>query len=417
MEEQNPWWNKEPDPAIVRWKASKLRWIPRVINDMDLKPFSLHFLFGPRQVGKTTALKLLIERELNRGRDPRSVFYQTCDLLTDHLELNEVLDDYLKARRSWNIGPSLIVLDEITFVHEWWRAIKSKIDSGAFEKDILLITGSSSMELMRQKELFPGRRGQGRDLLMRPLSFAEYLKVVDGLEVLSGPLADLGTNMDGNLLISKRSKELLDTYMITGGFPLSMKDVAERNEVSRETVETYLNWLKGDWAKAGKSDGYMKEVIRYMIRARGTPISWQGISSETSINSPHTARSYVETLQGIYSAMVLQLVSPDGMVQPKKNRKVHFTDPFIYRILSLYTGEKLDDGWLAEGTAASHISRWGVPHYWRNGSEVDVVLNNSGQQVGFEVTWGVKNWKRPKHIKRNYMVDRENYHLFLASID
>ncbi len=416
MEEQNPWWSKEPDPTLVRWRESKLRWMPSIISEIGLEPFSLHFLFGPRQVGKTTALKLLIEREIDRGRDPRSIFYRSCDLLTDHMELDKTLDDYLRARKAWGTGPSLIILDEITFVHDWWRAVKSKIDSGVFDRDVLIITGSSSMDLLKQKELFPGRRGKGRDLLMRPLSFSEYLKAVHGLKVMSGPFSELEKNMDGNLLISNRSRELLETYLITGGFPLSIKDIIERKVVSEETMDTYLNWLRGDWNKAGKSDVYMKEVVRYLIRARGTPISWNGLSSETSINSPHTARSYVETLQGIYSALVLQLLSPDRRVLPRKNRKVHFTDPFIYRILSRYTGEKMDDGWLAEGTAASHLSRWGDAFYWRNGSEVDVVMDLSGQQTGFEITWGIKSWKRPRHIPRTFMVDRENYHLFLSSI-
>ena len=36
---------------------SKIKWVPEIINDVSLEPFSLNFIFGPRQVGKTTLIK------------------------------------------------------------------------------------------------------------------------------------------------------------------------------------------------------------------------------------------------------------------------------------------------------------------------------------------------------------------------
>ncbi|WP_289230765.1 hypothetical protein [Candidatus Korarchaeum cryptofilum] len=61
MEEQNPWWKGKDlvknDPDLRKWLNSKIKWVPEIINDVSLEPFSLNFIFGPRQVGKTTLIK------------------------------------------------------------------------------------------------------------------------------------------------------------------------------------------------------------------------------------------------------------------------------------------------------------------------------------------------------------------------
>jgi predicted AAA+ superfamily ATPase len=58
-----------------------------------------------------------------------------------------------------NISGSFIFLDEITFPKEWFRTIKYYIDVGEFRNDVLVLTGSLSMYLKKEVELFPGRRG------------------------------------------------------------------------------------------------------------------------------------------------------------------------------------------------------------------------------------------------------------------
>ena len=57
MEEQNPWWYGEEDYEYEKWKSFKIKWVPLLIDKIELKPFSLHFIVGSRQVGKTTAIE------------------------------------------------------------------------------------------------------------------------------------------------------------------------------------------------------------------------------------------------------------------------------------------------------------------------------------------------------------------------
>jgi predicted AAA+ superfamily ATPase len=416
MERFNPWWSDEPDTGYLAWTQQPVRWVPDIVNEISLDPFALHFITGPRQVGKTTALKILIGRLLERGREPKSILYYSCDELIDHHELGEVLDSYYRSRDAWGVDASVIILDEITFVKDWWRSVKTRIDQGLTSKDVMIITGSVSMDLLKQKEMFPGRRGKGLDLVLHPLDFSTYSKVVGGLELKRGDLDDLDTAFAANSMFSDRLRQLLDQYMHTGGFPLAIQDLHRHGKVTTETERTYLDWMKGDWSKAGKSDRYMKEVLSYLARARGTPVSWNGITTETSIDSPHTARSYVEVLEGMYAALILHNLRPDGRIEYKKNKKVHLTDPFIMRLASAYTGEDHSHEWAMEAVAASHVARRTEAYYWRGKTECDVVAVVDGRHVGFEVKTGVGRWRSPWHIRRSYLLDRDNFPVYLSTL-
>ena len=61
---QNIWWQDKSlishDPKIRELNAQRFKWRPRLLEEFDLDHFAIYTLRGPRQVGKTTALKILI---------------------------------------------------------------------------------------------------------------------------------------------------------------------------------------------------------------------------------------------------------------------------------------------------------------------------------------------------------------------
>jgi predicted AAA+ superfamily ATPase len=63
IEEQNPWWLSpgliSENECYKKYQQSKGKW--EVELPISLQPYSLNFLFGPRQVGKSTALILLVK--------------------------------------------------------------------------------------------------------------------------------------------------------------------------------------------------------------------------------------------------------------------------------------------------------------------------------------------------------------------
>ncbi len=275
----------ETDELYEEWKNKDVKWIPNLINEIPLEPCSLHFLVGPRQIGKTTLLKILIHEKLLKKLDPRSIFYYSCDEITDFEELGDILNTYISARKKWGLKNSIIILDEITFVDEWYRAIKSRIDKGFFKRDVLIVTGSSSLEILKGKEMFPGRRGNGRDIIFYPMSFSEFVEKFGSISLRKIPLKeimDVNRAMIANKIFYSTIDDVFRKYLITGGFPLAIIDLFSAGKVSLKTIKTCLDWLIGDWKKFGKSEKFMKEVISFIIRARLSPISWLSIAKEIS---------------------------------------------------------------------------------------------------------------------------------------
>ncbi|MGQ9782075.1 MAG: AAA family ATPase [Nitrososphaeria archaeon] len=96
----------------------------------------LSFAVGPLQVRKITALILLIYEKLLPQSAAKTIFYFSCEELTDLRILGEILDNYLSFSGASGIRSSYMILDEITFVEDRFRAIKARIDRGMFENDV-----------------------------------------------------------------------------------------------------------------------------------------------------------------------------------------------------------------------------------------------------------------------------------------
>ena len=418
MERFNPWWQNEEDEHVRNWEKKEVKWRPEIINKIKLEPFSLHFLTGPRQIGKTTALKLLINDLIKQKTPASSIFYYQCDELVDFKELGEILNDYFNAREHWGVTQSFIFLDEITFVKDWWRAIKARIDNNQFKNDVVMITGSASIDLLKEKERFPGRRGHGQDLILLPLSFNNYMKLFEDIkskEIEFTGKNDVLEEIKVNKVFSSTFAKIFDSYLTSGGFPLSIIDYLKDGKVNESTKKTYLDWLKSDWQKEGKNERYMKEIISYLVQSRSSAISWLSIAKNTSINSPHTTENYVSTLENIYAANIIHQIGPDFKVKYKKNKKIHFFDPFIYKLMAEYTRNEILTENIVESVVVNHLYRKFPTYFWKNSTEIDAICVIDKEQVGFEVKWGPKTWKKPSHLKDATLLTKDIIPLFLGT--
>ena len=415
MEEYNPWWYGEEHPKYIEWKESEIKWIPGIVKKFNMEPFSLNFVIGPRQIGKTTSIAIFVHEVLLNKFDPRAIFYFPCDELTDFKELGEVLDNYLNYRGSLGIKSSIIFLDEITFVEDWWRAIKLRIDTGRFRNDVIYILGSASIDLIAGKERFPGRRGHGVDYYVLPLSFNEYVKFLHRIPIreYEFDINKIDEILNANRIFKDGLSNIFRAYLKTGGFPLAIKEFYKYGRVI-EAEKAYIDWLRSDVLKAGKSEKILKEILSYVIRARLTPISWNGIAKETGIGSPHTVRSYIELLKQLFVIKVQSFIDARGNVLYRKNKKIHITDPFLYNAISRYVREKTYEEQIVESIVAIHLARLYEIYYWKNASEIDTVIKTNKDLYGFEVKWRVKIPRKRVPIK-TIILDKEIIPLFLAS--
>jgi len=396
LKEQNPWWDGriEEDKDYRRWKRSRIKWIPSLLDKIELKPFSLHFIFGPRQVGKTTMLKLLIKKLLDSKTKPERIFYFKCDKLENYKELDDVLNTYFKFRDSLGIESSFILLDEVTFPREWFRTIKFNIDTGKFEKDVLILTGSVSMYAKGEVETFPGRRGHGRNFYFYPLSFREFIKVFDQSLYKKLPLIDVEMIEEcfKTFAYFDRIQDAWEKYLKCGGFPPAVKEFLEFGEIPEEVFDTYIDWLRGDLIKLKRNIERFKRFVNVLIEKIPSAFSLHSIAKDLDIKSHSLVGNYIDLLSQLFVAKVLYYINPNDMtVNFAKSRKIALIDPFFFKLFNRWTFSKIpEESVIVENIVASHLARNFEVFYWKNRSEIDAVIRIKDNLLGFESKYSSK---------------------------
>ncbi|MEL9989948.1 MAG: ATP-binding protein [Thermoproteus sp.] len=377
MDVFNPWWRGrlEEDPHIAKWLEQPVRWIPDIVRQIDLTPFSLHFIYGPRQVGKTTALKLLIRRlVVEEGRDPRSIFYYSCDMLSDYRELGEVLQEVIRLKRAWRVGSAVVILDEVTYPREWYRALKYFVDLGHFKNDVVIATGSVSMYAKREVEAFPGRRGDGRDYVLYPISFRKFVEV-----------AGAGADYEA---WRTRLEELLELYLQCGGMPASAVSCLSRGSPDPSADHLFISSLSSDLARLGRNEAYAKRLLRAVISRAPSPVSLNALAKDSELSTHKTAFSYLSLLENLFILKQLYWIDPYTLAEDyRKERKIHLLDPAMYRAFAQWANAPAPGPEaLLEAVVAMHLARRHRVGYWRDSREIDVVVPDLG--LGIEVKWG-----------------------------
>ena len=160
----NSWWENpgsiELDRYISAFQKSFIRWRPDILGGFDLNQDAVYTLRGPRQVGKTTLVKVIIRDLLESGVPPRAIFYYSCDLILDATEVFQIIRQYHEFSLPLKFKRRYIFLDEISLVTDWQHAVKQVIDLGWGQATTFLLTGSSAVDIKRGAERLPGRKGK-----------------------------------------------------------------------------------------------------------------------------------------------------------------------------------------------------------------------------------------------------------------
>src|SRR2546429_8749734 len=148
---QNPRWRtpgwEAADPYLALLAERPVRLPARAVYEIELESAGLHTLRGPRQVGKSTDLKLLVQRALRAGRRPQQIVYLQVDLLVGQpiAELDATVE---AAKRLARAGPgALVLLDEVTTLDAWDIGVKAMWDTGLLRGDTVVATVSSAAEI------------------------------------------------------------------------------------------------------------------------------------------------------------------------------------------------------------------------------------------------------------------------------
>jgi len=377
---QNPWWERSgwstEDIQLVLLARQPVHLPTELVASIDLTEAAIHILRGPRQVGKTTDLKLLVERALIEGRDPRSIVYLTLDLIEGE-HLSELARTIARAKAlARRPGSSIVLLDEVTAVRGWQTAVKALWDDGTIHEDVVLCTGSSAIDLQKgAAERLPGRRGPGRDYLALPQTFGAFARAIHN-SIPPSPgltIADIHTPAGEEALLESRIhgpalEDALSLYLRFGGLPAAVAEAATGVVSPSEPVKRLLyDSLVKEVQRRGASVPAARALLERVLRSLGSRTDWSKMAREMDVplggrgaaTSHHTLRDYIELLAGGYFLFILYHWRAGSQTNSFSNeKKVFFADPLLHTIaLDLTPGLSVDLPALVENAVGLALYR------------------------------------------------------------
>ncbi|MGH7882222.1 MAG: ATP-binding protein [Candidatus Dormibacteraceae bacterium] len=414
--QQNPWWSEPEwptrDPHLANLSRQPAILPIPVVVQLPLGEPGLHTIRGPRQVGKSTTLKLIVDRTLKNGWSPRAVMYITADLLIGQPP-SALYEAVLRVKEmSRASGPNLVLLDEATMVRDWDIAIKSLWDDGPLRDDVVICTGSSAVDMHhRAAERWPGRRGAGDDHLILPHSFPDFASALEPSLPTSprATVVELTTASGRDALLDAQIhmptlRRVFDLYLRFGGMPAAVADaVSGTTEPSERVMKIVVDGIVRDVARRGAQEPAARALLERVARSLSSKASWSALAEDMDVPigarsrggpTANTARDYIQFLAHSYLVLVVYAWRADrvGSDLPR-DKKLYFGDPLIASTMARITpGLRLEDTQLVENVLAIALLRRYEPgylqlagfaaptnlHSWRtsSGGEIDFVMGS-----------------------------------------
>jgi predicted AAA+ superfamily ATPase len=376
LEKLNSHWFGEKDVDIKNWESKSIHIVPDWLNNISLKPFSLNFILGPRRVGKTTGIKLLIKNLIEKGIEAKKTVYVNVDLIPDLKFFQEVLN-YISENNF-----KFIFIDEATSLENWWRPLKGFIDAGLLKDCAIVVSGSLTLKVKKHAELFPGRVGFGKQIEVLPLSFPDFF----------------------NLFKLKPKEEEIrkafQKYLTTGGFLGALEDP---NTFMKEIIDA----TESEILKIGLSPKLAFEIFSSLLTKSPSAISYQTIAQDIGVDYK-TVRNYLETFEDMY---LIKIAYWKGdTIKFRKEKKIFFRDPFLLRAASFWTSTNFLESALYEQIVQEHLFRkFGEIFYYKNRYEIDCIAN----ELKIEVKAKKPHRKYPENVK---VLDEKEIPLFLINL-
>lgn len=419
LREQNPWWSDpsaiDRDPNLQELAEFPFQRPLPLLEELRVDSPIVYTLRGPRQVGKTTALKMLVQRLVASGVPSTNVLYYSLDLEREPEAIVEMVN---RGRAVGGEGRRYVLLDEVSSVPDWQQAVKYLRDNTLARNDFFVLTGSIASDIRRGAERLPGRRGPAADLdkILLPLSFSEFVSAVDQ------SLPDPGVRLRPERLVSSpdEASDILERHLVylpaldrhleayarVGGFPAAVRDylLEGTREVSDATVRTLWDIIAGDVSRIGRDPAVAMKLMERLSISLGTPISWTQLAETIGVASPTTAEEYARALAEAFELLVVYSWDTSRATRaPKKGKKLYGADPIILRFPEriTYSTRRPDLSLLVENIAALALFRsaerelveaFPVPQalfYWRSatGKEIDFLVGKAPAKLPVEVKY------------------------------
>lgn len=333
-------------------------------------------IYGPRQVGKTTLAKQVLEDYKDIG------LYLNCEILSVQQGLEVPEPERLK---SFLGNHKLIVLDEAQKIKNIGLILKLLVDT--YPELQIIATGSSSFDLANKaSEPLTGRINQ---YILYPFSLEELLQGATKIEISAK----------------------LENLLRFGAYPeiyfLSEEEAIKRlNEISSNYLyKDILNFEKI------KKSAVLVNLLQLLALQLGNEISFSEIASNLGINRI-TVQKYIDMLEQAFVIFTLRAFSRNLRKEISKSVKIYFYDlgirnSLIQNFNNLSIRNDLGGLWenfliIERLKKCSYHQIFANRYFWRtyDQKEIDYIEEREGSLHAFEFKWGdIQGKKIPEFLQ------------------
>jgi len=334
-------------------------------------------LLGPRQVGKTTLLKAIMQEKKH-----------ALWLNADEPDIQALFAQATSTRLKNYFGTNkLIVIDEAQTITD--VGLKLKIIHDTLLDTQVIATGSSAFEIKNKtNEPLTGRKWQFQ---LFPFSFAELVEHHGLIE----------------------EKRMLPVRLLYGSYPEITQYPGEEKDRLKLLTDSYLykDILMYEGLKMPEKLVHLLQLLAFRI---GTEINYNNLSKELRIDNS-TIEKYIQLLEDCFIIFRLKALSRNHAKELKKGRKIYFYDNGVVNALlgNFNLPENRSDiGALWENYVISEIykkyhyeNRWANFFFWRtqDQQEIDLVIEENQVFHTYEIKWNAnKKARLSKTFARHY---------------
>ena len=362
-------------------------------------PF-VKILTGVRRCGKSTILKMIIERLKTERHIPDERIVSCRYDSMEYVDLTaRDMYAHLKSRLSPE-GKTYFFLDEVQEIEGWERVVNSLASD--FDVD-LYVTGSNSR--MMSSEISTYLTGRYISFRIFTLSFGEFL-------MFKSQYAPVGD-----------AKAELANYVRLGGFPATHLQAYSPDEVYTIVRDIYNSTIFSDIVRRSqvRKIDQLERIVKYTFNNVGNTFSAKSISdylkSEHRSLDNETVYNYLEKLEKAYLLHRCVRYDLQGRALLKTQEKFYLADVALrYSVLG-YDADSVASS--LENIVYLELARRGytVNVGKTDGGEIDFVAERQNEKLYVQVTQEIRSEKTAKQEYERLLEIHDNYPKYVLTTD
>ena len=284
--------------------------------DAQLSTPSIKVITGVRRCGKSTLMRMLVQRLQSRGLPPQNAFYLKLDSFDVPLDpqaswLEERIKEALAVRDAGH--PFYVFLDEVQEVAGWEKVVR-RLHTDQVAR--IFLTGSNAFLL--SSDLATYLSGRYAEIPVYPLSFEEYLAFYQAKEHTSQP---------------QIFDDLFARYVRFGGMPGLFEAASfEPQVVHRELTAIHDTVILNDVARRFelRDVDLLEKLVRYVYSTSGNLFSSRKIAGALTSagrkTNVATIDAYLNALQKAFLVDPCEQAGIGGKEVLQPQRKLYAPD-------------------------------------------------------------------------------------------